>query len=148
MCIQGARCHYLALGDMNQKDFVQRMGAIYSGLTFGDTMRDLPNIFNQLKAIMSGRFNLTILPAAQTTVDEYIEYMMEKKDEYDVLFIDYDSNFRPTQADNMYKEGGYIYDNLTKLTKEGKLVFCATQPKIGSWRNETIELTDAGKQIA
>ena len=48
----------------------------------------------------------------------------------------------------MYKEGGYIYDNLTKLTKAGKLIFCASQPKIGSWRNETIELTDAGKQIA
>lgn len=145
MCIQGARCHYLALGDMNQKDFVQRMGAIYSGLSFGDTMRDLPNVFNQLRQIMQGRFNLTILPAAQTTVDEYIEYMLANKDSYDVVFIDYDSNFKPTQADNMYKEGGYIYDNLTKLTKAGKLVFCASQPKIGSWRNDTIELTDAGE---
>lgn len=145
MCIQGARCHYLALGDMNQKDFVQRMGAIYSGLNFGDVMLNLPNVFSQLKNIMRGKFNLTILPAAQTSVDEYIEYMLAHQNEYDVLFVDYDSNFKPTQADNMYKEGGYIYDNLTKLTKAGKLVFCASQPKIGSWRNETIELTDAGE---
>lgn len=145
MTLQGARTHYLALGDMNQKDFVQRMGAMYSGYTFGDTMLKLPEIYPQLKAALGGRFNLTILPAAQTTVDEYIEYMISKADEYDVLFVDYDSNFKPTQADNMYKEGGYIYDNLTKLTKLGKLVFCASQPKIGSWRNETLELTDAGE---
>lgn len=145
MTLQGARTHYLALGDMNQKDFVQRMGAMYSGYTFGDTMLKLPEIYPQLKAALGGRFNLTILPAAQTTVDEYIEYMMSKADEYDVLFVDYDSNFKPTQADNMYKEGGYIYDNLTKLTKLGKLVFVAAQPKIGSWRNETLELTDAGE---
>lgn len=145
MTLQGARTHYLALGDMNQKDFVQRMGAMYSGYTFGDTMLKLPEIYPQLKAALGGRFNLTILPAAQTTVDEYIEYMISKADEYDVLFVDYDSNFKPTQADNMYKEGGYIYDNLTKLTKLGKLVFVAAQPKIGSWRNETLELTDAGE---
>jgi hypothetical protein len=79
------------------------------------------------------------------TVDEYIDYMMERLNEFDVLFVDYDSNFRQTQIDNMYKEGGYIYDNLTKLTKAGKLVFIASQPKIGAWRNEVLELTDAGE---
>ena len=80
----------------------------YSGYTFGDTMLKLPEIYPQLKAALGGRFNLTILPAAQTTVDEYIEYMISKADEYDVLFVDYDSNFKPTQADNMYKEGTFM----------------------------------------
>ena len=71
--------------------------------------------------------------------------MKSKIDDYDILFIDYDSNFKQTEADNMYKEGGYIYDNLTKLTNKGKLVFSFSQPKIGSWNNEVLELTDAGE---
>lgn len=145
MCLQGARCHYLALGDMNQKDFVQRMCAMYSGYSFGDVILNLNESYSRLKSALSGRFSLTIVPAATVTVDEYIEYMISKSDSFDVLFVDYDSNFRSTQADNMYKEGGYIYDNLTKLTKMGKLVFCASQPKIGSWKCDVLELTDIGE---
>ena len=145
MCLDGARCHYLALGDMNQKDFVQRMCAMYTGMNFGDVMLNLPSAYSQLKNAFQGRFSLTIVPAATVTVDEYIEYMISKSDEFDVLFVDYDSNFKMTESDNMYKEGGYVYDNLTKLTKIGKLVFVAAQPKIGSWKNETLELTDIGE---
>lgn len=145
MCSMGARCHYIALGDMDEKDFVQRMGAMYSGLSYSDTMINMNKIYQDLKNIFKGRFNLTIVPAATVSVDEYIEYMMSRLDKFDVAFVDYDSNFRQTQADNMYKEGGYIYDNLTKLTKAGKLVFVASQPKIGSWNNDTLELTDIGE---
>lgn len=142
MCLQGARCHYLALGDMNQKDFVQRMGAIYSGMSFGDVMINLTDIFNGLKMNLGGRFSLTTLASATISVDEYIEFMVNNSGQFDVLFVDYDSNFKGAGGDNMYKEGGYIYDNMTKLTKMGKLVFVCSQPKIGSWSNDTIELGD------
>lgn len=145
MCINGARCHYLALGDMKQKDFVQRMGAIYSGNSFGDTMLQLHNIYPRLREALGGRFELTILPAATVKIDDYIDYMLTNPNRFDVLFIDYDSNFLMSQSDNMYKEGGYIYDKITKLTQLGKLVFICSQPKIGSWNNVTIELSDIGE---
>lgn len=145
MAVSGARCHYLALGDMNQKDFVQRMGAMYSGMTFSDTLINLGKIYPCLRQSLGGRFSLTILPAATVTIDEYIEYMKDRINQFDVLFVDYDSNFRVDKSDNMYKDGGYLYDNLTKLTQAGKLVFVASQPKIGTWNNEVLELSDAGE---
>lgn len=144
MSINGARCHYIALGDMNSGDFVQRMGAMYSGFSFAEAKMQMANMFNGLSRLMKDRLGLTIVPSAEITVDEYLEYIMDRIDDYDVFFIDYDSNFKPTKDANMYIEGGYLYDKLTTLTNAGKLVFIAAQPKISAWGKEELELPDVG----
>lgn len=144
MAINGAKCHWIALGDMNPGDFVQRMGAMYSGFSFAEAKMQMVNMFNGLSRLMKDRLGLTIVPSAEITVDEYLDYIMERIDDYDVFFIDYDSNFKPTKESNMYIEGGYLYDKLTTLTKAGKLVFIAAQPKISSWGKEELELPDVG----
>lgn len=145
MSINGARCHYIALGDMNPGDFVQRMGAMYSGFSFAEAKMQMANMFNGLSRLMKDRLGLTIVPSAEITVDEYLEYIMDRIDDYDVFFIDYDSNFKPTKDANMYIEGGYLYDKLTTLTNAGKLVFIAAQPKISAWGKEELELPDVGE---
>ena len=143
MAANGARCHYLAMGDMKPRDFVVRMGAIFSGLSFSETVTNLGPIYNSLRQTVGDRLGITVVPSAKITAEQYIEYIKEK--DYDILFIDYDSNFLSKAEDNMYSEYGKIYDQLTELTQLGKLVFVAAQPKISSWNLDTIQLDMVGE---
>lgn len=143
MAANGARCHYLAMGDMKPRDFVVRMGAIFSGLSFAETVTNLGPIYNSLRQTVGDRLGITVVPSAKITAEQYIEYIKEK--DYDILFIDYDSNFLSKAEDNMYSEYGKIYDQLTELTQLGKLVFVAAQPKISSWNLDTIQLDMVGE---
>lgn len=143
MAANGARCHYLAMGDMKPRDFVVRMGAIFSGLSFSETVTNLGPIYNSLRQTVGDRLGITVVPSAKITAEQYIEYIKEKN--YDILFIDYDSNFLSKAEDNMYSEYGKIYDQLTELTQLGKLVFVAAQPKISSWNLDTIQLDMVGE---
>jgi archaellum biogenesis ATPase FlaH len=143
MAAQGARCHYLAMGDMKPRDFIIRMGAIFSGMGFSETIQSLAPVYNSLRQVIGDRIGITVVPSAKVSVEEYIEYIKEKT--YDVLFIDYDSNFLSNAEDNMYSEYGKIYDKLTELTQDGKLVFVAAQPKISAWNNEVIQLDMVGE---
>lgn len=143
MASMGFKVHYLALGDLSTKDFIVRMGAMFSGMNFGDTYNNLAPIYDGINKVVGSNLDLTILPAGHITVDEYIDFIEDKT--YDVLFIDYDSNFKSNAADNMYSEYGAIYEKLTKLTMAGKIVFILAQPKVGVWGNEAIELQDVGE---
>lgn len=137
------KLHYLAMGDMKPRDFIVRMGAIFSGYSFGDTVKNLPLIFNNMKQYMEDRLDLSVVPAATLSVDEYIEFVLEN--DYKIVFIDYDSNFLMESSENMYNDFGEVYNKLTKLTQAGVLVFIAAQPKINSWDKPIIELGDVGE---
>lgn len=143
MAIAGAKVHYIALGDLKPKDFVVRMGAVYSGASFADVQLNLQSIYKALNNAVGDRLGLTIVPSAKVTADQYIEYIKDK--DYDVLFIDYDSNFLSSAADNLYSEYGKIYDRLTELSGIGKLVFIASQPTKPSWKYEEINMEDIGE---
>ena len=138
-----AKIHYLAMGDMKPKDFIVRMGAIYTGKSFGEVTQNIVPIYNTLKNFIRDRLEISVIPAGQITSEEYVEYVRSK--DYDVVFIDYDSNFKLKESDSMYNDFGVVYNSLTKLTQDGRLVFIAAQPKIQTWGNSTIELGDVGE---
>lgn len=138
-----AKIHYLAMGDMKPRDFIVRMGAIYSGMPFGEVTKNLDGVYNTLRQFVGDRLEMSVIPAGQLTADEYVEYVMSK--DYDVVFVDYDSNFKLKESESMYNDFGIVYNSLTKLTQEGKLVFVAAQPKVMSWINPVIELGDVGE---
>lgn len=54
-------------------------------------------------------------------------------------------NFDKDEALSMYDQGGAVYDQLTRLTREGKLVFVASQPKISYFREELLPQDAAGE---
>ena len=143
MAMAGAKVHYIALGDLKPKDFVVRMGAVYSGASFADVQLNLQSIYKALNNAVGDRLGLTIVPSAKVSADQYIEYIKDK--DYEVLFIDYDSNFLSSAADNLYSEYGKIYDRLTELSGIGKLVFIASQPTKPSWKYEEINMEDIGE---
>lgn len=144
MASHGYKVNYLCMGDMQELDFIVRMGAIYSGLNFKQVKENLPTIYNGLSQLMGNNLDLIITAAGVVTVDEYVDYMKDK--DYDVLIIDYDGNFKANLSDNtMYSEYGYIYEKLTRLSMAGKLLIVLSQPKVGEWRNPTIDLAGIGE---
>ena len=138
-----AKIHYLAMGDMKPRDFIIRMGAIYTGKTFGEVAMNLKPVYEALKERINDRLEITVVPAGQVTVDDYVDYVRSK--DYGIVFIDYDSNFKLKESESMYNDFGIVYNSLTKLTLDGRLVFVAAQPKINVWSNPVIELGDVGE---
>ena len=143
---QGKKTHMLVLGDLGYLDIITRMCAMYSGRTFGEVRMDLNNIYNSLNRTIGGNLGITVMSANTLDVEEYVSYMLEHK-EYEVLFIDYDSNFKIEGADDsLYNAYGKIYGEITKLSKDNRLVFIASQSKVSSWNSPWgIGLADIGE---
>ena len=143
---QGKKTHMLVLGDLGYLDIITRMCAMYSGRTFGEVRMDLNNIYNSLNRTIGGNLGITVISANTLDVEEYVSYMLEHK-EYEVLFIDYDSNFKIEGADDsLYNAYGKIYGEITKLSKDNRLVFIASQSKVSSWNSPWgIGLADIGE---
>lgn len=148
--ISGHPCHYLALGDLSIKDFVYRMAAIYSGLPFGEATLNIKSIYESMSRDIGNNLSITCCPAATITAEEYVDWALEQK-HIKIFFIDYDANFKnEAGSDGLYLTFGAIYDLLTKLTAEGKLVYVLSQPKISAFGNEVIEgydLSDSSKKF-
>ena len=145
MCLNGYKCHYLCMGDMNQSDFIVRMAAQYTGLPFYEIKKDIKRAYESLNAAIGQNLFVKITSAGELTVDEYIDDVKDK--DYDVLFIDYDSNFKSNVAtDMMYLVYGDIYDKLSELSvKYNKLVFILAQPMKQSWSLSVIENDQIGE---
>lgn len=144
MAINGYKCHMLVLGDIGVKDIIIRLCSVYSGLPFKAAQENIRTIYNGLCQMIGDKLQLTVLPAGVLTVDEYIDFIKDK--DYDVLGVDYDSNFKANFSENnMYNVYGEIYEKLTILTKRGFLLFVLSQSKVGCWRNPEIELNEIGE---
>lgn len=133
------------MGDMNQSDFIVRMAAQYTGLPFYEIKKDIKRAYESLNAAIGQNLFVKITSAGELTVDEYIDDVKDK--DYDVLFIDYDSNFKSNVAtDMMYLVYGDIYDKLSELSvKYNKLVFILAQPMKQSWSLSVIENDQIGE---
>lgn len=144
MATSGKKVNYLALGDLSYSDFVIRMCAQYSGLPFWDAKKNIKSIYEGLSRVIGNNLDIIIEPAGTLTVDDYVDYVIDK--DYDVLFVDYDSNFKSSNTgDNMYLAYGDIYEKLTRLSIAGKLVFVCSQPVRSAWYNEVIDLPEIGE---
>lgn len=141
---RGSYVHYLAMGDLKMSDFIVRLCAIYSGLSFWETRKNLTAIYKSLCEAVGDRLGITCIPAGTLTVDEYVDYIKDTK--YKILICDYDSTFKnPGVNDSLYLSFGVIYDKLTELTALGKLVYILAQPQKPSWELEEIELHQIGE---
>lgn len=138
------RSLYVSLGDMNIRDFVVRMGAIQTGMSFGETAKNLNSVYNTLKQFTGDRLDISINPAGTVNIDDLVDYVLSNN--YDAVFLDYDSNLKMENSTNsMYLDYGNIYNALTKLTIAGLLVVVGSQPNKLVWKNEEIDLSDLGE---
>lgn len=144
MSMQQQKVLYCCLGDNKMKDFVIRMGAIYTGQSFADVHRNLGQVYQLLNQACGEYLEISINAANKVSAEDIVDYATSK--EYDVVIVDYDGNLKGVEdGDRMYSTYGIVYAKLNELVLGGKLVFIASQPKISAWGNSTIEMQDIGE---
>lgn len=143
------RVHYLAAGDLNKSDFLLRMAAQINKIPLEEVYDNIMVYKDKTIQYLNGNFSFSCVPAGSINALEYYDFMVSIAEDYDMFVLDYDANI-DTESDNMYKAGEELYNSLSKLSKyksrvtpgkEGKLVFVASQPKIGYWTNDKIPIT-------
>lgn len=142
---QGKRVHMLTLGDLNEMDLAIRLTCMMAKKPKRVIESDILSYYSMYKSKFSNLLGMTVVPSGLVTGREYVDWMLQQIDDYDVLIIDYDSNFKKSSGSSMYDEYGELYDAFTELTRAGKLVFVCTQPKIGYWKHEEIPLEGLGE---
>lgn len=144
MALNGHKVHMLIMGDLFQSDLFIRLAAIYTGLPFSEVRKNALEIFEEMGKVLEDNLSVTIRSSSKVTVDEYVEFV--KNSNFDVVFVDYDSNFKTDAVgDSMYLAYGDVYDRLTEISEAGKLVFVLAQPKVSSWGQEAIPLHQIGE---
>lgn len=142
--LQGYKVHYTALGDLSYKDFVVRLGALWSGLTFAEVTANLKQIYDSMCQQIGDNLGITILPAGVLSIEDYVDYLMSKP-EYKIACLDYDGNLKRSGSDDsMYDYFGHVYEVLTKLSMDGRLLYVLSQPKVYSYSG-LIGLSDLGE---
>lgn len=141
---QGRRVHMLTLGDLSELDLATRLTCMMSRKPKRVIESDIVSYYSMYKDKFRDLLGITVVPSGVVTGREYVDWMLNQKDDYDILVVDYDSNFKKG-GESMYDEYGTLYDSMTELTREGKLVFVCTQPKINYWKDEEIPLEGIGE---
>ncbi len=138
---------YFAMGDLSYKDQLVRLAAITVGCEFREAYHNLGSIYNAMSGIYKDHLDLSIVPANVYTVEDFKEFVMNSKKKYDLIIVDYDSNFKCDQAgENMYLAYGEIYSVLVEISRIlDCIVMVLGQPRIGTWSNPIIELADVGE---
>lgn len=134
---------YYCLGDMTEKDFVQRFVALARNISFADAHKDIRNSFEYLVSLLGRKLTLRVVPAGELDADTIVTDTL--RGGFTVAIIDYDGNLKgASDGDSMYNTFGNIYNTLTKLTLSGVSLFVDAQPKVYAW-NQQIEMSDIGE---
>lgn len=142
---QGKRVHMLTMGDLNELDLAIRMMCQISHKSQRAVESDILGNYILYQQQFKDYLSMTTVPSGLVSAREYVDWMKQRADEYDILMIDYYSNFGQNEELSMYQNGGEICDSLTELTRLGKLVFMACQPKQSYFGEELIPYDGIGE---
>lgn len=134
-CQQGVNTHMIVMGDLNEARLAVRLVSLALNIPLSEVTRNLKYYSDKVGQMFRDHLRITVVPSSVVNIDEYIEFALGYLKDCQVLMIDYDKNFAP-ETDNMYEQGRSLYDRLTKLSQQGKLVFVASQPKIQYYKEE------------
>lgn len=145
--IQGFNVLHLFLGDMKNYDGFIRYTSCITGVLQDDIVAmstseqsDLIHRFNYQGVF--NRVTVAAYAAGEITSKEMIQEVKRLQDEnhvhYDLINIDYADNLAES-SDNMYKNGGDIYNDLSLLAGTNhSVVIVGSQPKTEFWDEEII----------
>ncbi len=132
---QGLHCLYVSLADQNQRDMVIRASAIINGGPFAAGYANLREAYESVVKVTGSNLDISINSAGTVTATDIVERVL--RDNVKCVFIDYDACLKMDSgknSDSMYNNFGDAYNELTKLSMAGVLVFICSQPKVGSWQ--------------
>ena len=148
MALNKHKVLYIALGDLNMRDFVVRLGAMYSGMSFADTTLNIGAVYDSMRKLLSeGYLEVSINPAGKVGGQDIVDYVTRRVDDFEVIMVDYDSNAKgaATSDDSMYNSFGNLYEKLNELVLMNKLVFIGSQIKVAAWDKEIVDMIDIGE---
>lgn len=146
---QGKRGLWIALGDLFRFDFLTRSISVLTGIKYSKVVAEYKKHYtDDIREVMSG-LDLITMPSRTLSGEDILEFVENASKRYDFVVVDYDSNVKSQESDNMYETGGKLYDILTAvarpLSQPARLVFVACQPKIQYWDDEEIGIESAGE---
>lgn len=148
MALSKRKVLYIALGDLNMRDFVVRLGAMYSGMSFADTTLNIGAVYDSMRKLLSdGYLEVSINPAGKVGGQDIVDYVNQRAGDFEVVMIDYDSNAKGAASsdDSMYNSFGNLYEKLNEIVLAGKLVFVGSQIKVQAWDKEIVDMIDVGE---
>lgn len=148
----GAEGYFIALGDMMKIDFIIRFSSVILNEDYYKVSASPKKYFDSEEVRrLAKHIRVTVVPAGYMTpegLSDLIENELDPVQGIDYGIVDYDANFAKT-TDNMYAEGGAVYDTLSRIArpmnKQARLVFIASQPKIQFWGDEELPLECAAE---
>ena len=133
----GVKVLYVTLGDLVERDWIVRLGAIYANCSFAEAYNNMENIFYNLKKVTGDNLELSINPSGKVTSTEIVDYALER--DFEVVVVDYDANHAGASdgtedsGSSMYSNYGKIYSDYTRLSMKGRLVLMCAQAKQNYW---------------
>lgn len=148
MAVANKKTLWLAMGDLLKFDFITRFTSVLTSEEYYKVALNPDKYWTIEVQEVANNIDLITIPAGKLTSDELVNLVNNSPIDYDVIVIDYDSNFK-TDEENMYKSGGDVYNDLTAIArppnKKARLVFIASQPKTQFWNEMKIPLEGAGE---
>lgn len=133
------KTHMLVMGDLNNTSLLTRLAAMWSGLSFREARKKLPELYRAMQAEIGEYLSLTVCPAGVITAEEHVEFLINNG--FSAAICDYDDGYKITStSDMMYNQMGDIYQTLTKLKDAGIFTLIASQPKLSSWTEEFMSM--------
>lgn len=141
----GYKVLYLALGDLNELDFIVRMAAIDTETSIDIVYSDVKTYRDKMMAHLKtkgGSVSISVFAAGVLTPEELLTVSKNRlKDEFDTIMIDYDLNFC-IDNESQYERGGFLYDLLSQVKViTNALILVATQPNKTFWNDGLLDDT-------
>lgn len=76
---------------LNELDMITRLTCMYSHLPQRQVETNIVSLYEQYKSAFADKLFITVVPSGTIKVSEYTQWMLKNGDDFDVLFIDYDS---------------------------------------------------------
>lgn len=147
---QGKKVLYAAIGDLKPFDFVSRICSMLLKIPMTKTALSVESNWKaacMMYPQLATNLRVQFISPNKYTPEQWLKMneQLGNVDNYDVFFIDYDTNFN-TEKDSMYAKGDEVYTMAYTLSQHaGKYVFVGSQPKIGNWKDQELGLESASE---
>lgn len=136
----GYKVLWIAMGDLRELDIINRLSSVATETEYFKVISNPDKYFNMIKPI-SENIDIVTKPAGILTTKDIFSLSILKN--YDLIVVDYDGQIKPENGnnDNMYAQGGKIYEDLAMIAnyeEKRKVLFVGSQISKFYWNHEIV----------
>lgn len=141
----GFKVLLVSLGDLDKFDLICRLSSAILDVEYVKILASPDKYFEKIKDV-ANNIDIVTERAGEVTSENLIE--ISKLKPYDLVVVDYDSQIKQDNIDNMYQQGGKLYEDLMKIAKDEekrKVVFVGSQISKFYWNYEIVPEESIGE---